>query len=670
MSKHINTKTVSLAGLIVAMGIIYGDIGTSPLYVFNAILHSSIDMFGHSGKNFILNEDLIYGGLSCIFWTITLQTTIKYVWLVLRADNNGAGGVFALFALVRRRKKWLVIPAMIGGAALLADGIITPPISITSAIEGLRELEPLRNMQQGAIVKIVLAILTAFFVVQQFGTQSIGKFFGPIMLVWFSMLGIFGFNGIAHNVGILQALSPHHAIHFLANYPHAIWLLGAVFLCTTGAEALYSDLGHCGRANIRYSWIFVKTCLLLNYFGQGAHLLKTYGNQKIDNAFLEAHGINAFFDLMPTWFIIPAVIIATLAAIIASQAMISGSFTLISEALRLNLWPKMKLNFPTDSQGQLYIPGLNWLMYAGCLFVVFYFQSSSAMEAAYGLAIITTMISTTILFSNFLVLKRVSKKWILLFLFGYLIIESAFLIANIKKFPDGGYATFLIAGLIFGVMYIWYYARKIKNRYVEFVKLDEYLPMIQDLSTDNSVSNYATHLVYMTSANNYRDIEHKIIYSILFQKPKRANIYWFVHVDIKDEPFLKEYHVKEIIPNEIIRVEFRLGFRVEQKINTMFKDVVDEMVKNKEVNIDSRYASLNKRKVPGDFRFIVMEKFLSNDNELKPKEKLIMNLYFLIKRFSLSEEKSFGLDPSNVIVEQIPLVVSPVQDGKLIRVFD
>lgn len=657
-SHKLDNNKVTAAGLLIAMGIIYGDIGTSPLYVFNAISH---------GRGISL--ELIYGSLSCIIWTLTLQTTVKYVWLVLRADNNGAGGTFALYALVRRRRKWLVIPAMIGGASLLADGIITPPISITSAIEGLRELPALHGIEQSTIMGIVLVILTLFFIIQQFGTSSIGSFFGPVMGVWFTMLGVFGFVSIVGDFTILNALNPMYALQFLANYPGALWLLGAVFLCTTGAEALYSDLGHCGRKNIRYSWIYVKTCLLLNYFGQGAKLLENYDGQEMTEAFIEANGVNAFYDLMPQWFIIPGVIIATLAAIIASQAMISGSFTLISEATRLNLWPKMKIKFPTDSMGQLYIPGLNWMMYVGCVLVILYFQSSSKMEAAYGLAIITTMISTTLLFANYLVIKRKNRNWIYLFLLVYLVIEGGFLIANIKKFPEGGFATFIIAGLLFIVMFVWYKARKIKNRYVEFARLDDYLPIIQDLSTDSSVSKYATHLVYLTSADNYREIEHKIIYSILYQKPKRANIYWFVHVDIQDDPYTREYVVNEIIPNEVIRIDFRLGFRVEQKINLMFREVVDDMVKNKEVNIISNHPSLSNRKVPGDFRFIVMEKFLSHNNDLPNSEKGIMSLYFLLKRFSLSEEKSFGLDPSNVVVEPIPLVVSPVENLHLKRVY-
>lgn len=639
------------------MGIIYGDIGTSPLYVFNAII-----------KGRTIDDGLIIGSLSCIFWTITLQTTLKYVWLVLRADNKGEGGIFSLFALVRRRKKWLVVPAMIGGASLLADGIITPPISITSAIEGLRKLEPMHEMPQGTIVTIVLVIISLFFFMQQFGTASIGRLFGPIMFVWFTMLGILGVMNLHFDYSVFKAINPVYAIELLSKYPGGFWLLGAVFLCTTGAEALYSDLGHCGRPNIRMSWIYVKTVLLLNYFGQGAYLLSHHKGNMMSLTMIESGQVNAFFDIMPQWFIIPGVMIATMAAIIASQAMISGSFTLISEATRLNLWPKMKINYPTEAKGQLFIPGMNLFMYFGCVLVVIYFQSSSNMEAAYGLAIIMTMLMSTILFANYLVLKRTQPIWIYLFLGVYLIIEVSFLLANVVKFTHGGYATFFVAGLMFSIMFVWFKSRKIKNRYVEFVKMDEYIHMLQDLSNDLSIPKYSTHLVYLTSANNPHEIEHKIIYSILNKKPKRADIYWFVHVDVLDEPYRTDYVVDAIIPNEIIRVEFRLGFREEHRINLMFRKVVEDMVKNKEVNITSRYTSLQRNKVAGDWQFIVMEKFLSHDNDLPLFERVIMKLYFLLKKFSLSEEKGFGLDSSFVTVEKFPLVVSPVSTLNLRRI--
>jgi len=654
LGKH-NFNKVTAAGLLIALGIIYGDIGTSPLYVFSAIIN---------GKE--INELLIVGGLSCIIWTLTLQTTLKYVILTLQADNKGEGGIFSLYTLVRRQKKWLVIPAMLGGAALLADGMITPPISITSAIEGLRNIPVLSDIYDNTIVIIVLAILAVLFFMQQFGTNSIGKMFGPVMSVWFLMLAILGLSHISNEVTVFKAFNPFYAIKLLTIYPSGLWILGAVSLCTTGAEALYSDLGHCGRGNIRISWIFVKSCLILNYLGQGAWLL----NQK---GMVFTNGVNMknpFYAIMPDWFLLWGIVIATAAAIIASQALISGSFTLISEAIRLNLWPRMKIKYPTEAKGQLYIPGINTLLFFGCCVIVLYFRSSGAMEAAYGLAITLCMLATTILFSNFLVSKRVTPALIWLFLIVYIGIEISFLIANLNKFPHGGFVTLIIGGGLFTVMYVWYRARKIKNRYVEFVRVEEYIPKIEELSNDSSVPKYATHLVYLTSANNPKEIEHKIMYSILRGKPKRADIYWFVHVHTLDDPYTSEYSVEHIIPNDIIRVEFKLGFRIQPRLNLMFKKVVEDLVANREVNITSRYESQQKNNMVGDFQFIVMEKFLSQDNELPIVEHIIMRLYFWIKELSVSEERSFGLEQSNVAVEKFPLVVAPVSKLKLNRVWD
>lgn len=655
MNKNFNKATS--AGFIIALGIIFGDIGTSPLYVLNEIIAEKA-----------ITEQLIIGSLSCIIWTLTLQTTVKYVILTLKADNKGEGGIFSLYALVRRRKKWLVIPAMIGGAALLADGIITPPITVTSAIEGLRQLPALRDIEQRTIITIVISIITLLFLVQQFGTASIGKFFGPMMSLWFTMLAILGAAHLMDDLSVFKAFNPYYAFDLLATYPKGFWLLGAVFLCTTGAEALYSDLGHCGKGNIRISWIFVKTCLILNYLGQGAWLMANYKDQIIPHE-LMATGFNPFIGIMPQWFKLAGIVISTLAAIIASQALISGSFTLISEAMRLNLWPKMKIQYPTEEKGQLFIPGINLLLYIGCVGIVLYFQKSANMGAAYGLAITMCMISTSILFANYLVSKRVFSAWIYIYLVVYLSIEFSFLIANLQKFLHGGYVTLIVGGGLFVVMYVWFRSRKIKNRYVEFVRLENYIPMIQELSNDKSIPKYATHLVYMTSANNHNEIEHKIIYSILNKKPKRADIYWFVHVDVLDDPYTCEYSVEHIIPNDIIRIEFRVGFRVEQRINLMFRKVVEELVKNKEVNITSRYESLEKNNIVGDFQFIVLEKYLSQDNELPILERIVMKLYFWLKEISLSEERGFGLDPSNVTVEKFPLIVAPVSKLNLVRTY-
>lgn len=647
---------VSFAGLLIALGIIYGDIGTSPLYVLNAITN---------GK--VINEHLVIGALSLIIWTLTLQTTIKYVILTLNADNRGEGGIFSLFALVRRRKRWLVIPAMIGGAALLADGMITPPISVTSAIEGLKQVPVFSHISQSTVVYIVLIILTVLFYIQQFGTASIGKLFGPIMSCWFIMLAILGIIHISDDLQVLKAFNPYYGIELLKNYPNGFYILGGVFLCTTGAEALYSDLGHCGKWNIRYSWIFVKTCLILNYLGQGAWLLHNNSGKTITDEMISA-GFNPFYGVMPAWFLYFGITIATAAAIIASQALISGSFTLISEAMRLNLWPKFRISYPTEARGQLYIPGINLLIYIGCISIVLYFRKASNMEAAYGLAITLCMIATSILFANYLVLKRRKSLFIYLYLVVFLTIECSFLFANIDKFPHGGYVAVLVGGLLFLVMYNWFKARKIKNRYIEFVKLEHYLMKIQELSNDKTVPKFATHLVFLTSADNPKEIEHKIIYSILNKKPKRADIYWFVHVDTLDDPYTAEYKVDHIIPNDIIRIDLRLGFRIQPRINVLFRKVVEDLVKNKEVNVTSRYESLEKNNVVGDFQFIVLEKYLSEDNELPLWERMMMKLHFWIKEISLSEEKGFGLDPSNVTVEKFPLIVAPVTKLSLKRV--
>lgn len=649
-----NFNKASAAGLLVALGIIYGDIGTSPLYVLSSIV----------GKREITQE-LVYGGISCVFWTLTLQTTFKYILLTLQADNRGEGGIFSLFALVRRYRKWLYLPAIIGAGTLLADGIITPPISVASAVEGLNGVSGLENLISPGntlTVGIIIGIISLLFFFQQFGTNIIGSSFGPIMLIWFLMLAVLGFSQIMQYPSILQAINPVYAYDLLAKYPRGFWLLGSVFLCTTGAEALYSDLGHCGKKNIQFSWIYVKIALLLNYFGQGAWLILR--KEKFLN------GVNPFYEIMPHWFLVFGIIIATAAAIIASQALISGSFTLISEAMRLNFWPKIKVKFPTVIRGQIYIPSINWILWIGCVAVMLYFRESSKMEAAYGFSITIAMLMTTMLMFYYM---KFIKKWspviITIILLVFLTVEISFFIANIAKIKQRWMFLIFEVGII-GVMYIWYRARKIKNRYIEFVRLEQYLPMIQELSNDNSIAKYATHLVYLTSADNPKEIEHKIIYSILNRKPKRADIYWFVHVDTQDDPYTNEYKVRAIIPNQAIRVEFKLGFRVSPRINLMFKKVVEDMVANKEVKIISRYESLQRNNMIGDFQFIVMEKFLSQDNELGFFEKLVLRIYFWIKDRSLSEERGFGLEQSNVTVEQFPLIVAPVSKLGLKRVYE
>lgn len=636
----------SPATLLVALGIIYGDIGTSPLYVLKAIV----------GVEPITSE-LVLGGLSCIFWTITLLTTFKYVTLVLQADNNGEGGTFSLYALVRRSAKWLIFPALIGGSALLADGIITPPISVSSAVEGLQILHP-----HIPTVPIVLIIILLIFSVQQFGTKKVGRSFGPVMLVWFLTIAIMGLGQVLQNPSVLLAFNPLYGYRLLFEHPEGFWLLGAVFLCTTGAEALYSDLGHCGRKNIRISWTFVKTCLLLNYAGQSAWLLQHEG------MYLDGH--NPFYLIMPRWFLVPGILIATCAAVVASQAMISGAFTLVTEAIRLYLFPKTQVVYPTELKGQVYVPAINRFMFFCCVGVVLYFQHSSNMEGAYGFAIIVTMLSTTVLFAHYLMIKRVSI-WLVLLFFGlYMTIEAGFLIALLSKFTRGGWVTFVVGTLLGLVMWCWHKGSLIKRQYTQYLNLNEYLPTLQDLSADTTVPKFCTHLVYLTGAPIPSKVESKVIYSIFQKQPKRADVYWFLHVDVLDEPYTLDYKVETLIPGRAVRIDFMLGFRVEPRISSLFRKVVEDLARNHEIDLTSRYESLRKNKIPGDFRFVVLEKTLPLETAFTPSEQFVMEFYFFLKNnFAVSEERSFGLDTSSVITEKVPLVITPLIGLELRRVY-
>jgi KUP system potassium uptake protein len=642
---HHAQDRITIGTLLITLGIIYGDIGTSPLYVMKAII----------GEESPINNLIVLGGISCVIWTLTLQTTIKYVILTLKADNNGEGGIFSLFTLVRKKGKWLVYPAMIGGAALLADGIITPPISVASAVEGLRVLN-----KDIPTIPIVIVIISIIFLFQRFGTAVVGKAFGPIMLVWFLMLATLGLGQIVLKPEILQAVNPYYAFRLLTDKPEGFWLLGAVFLCTTGAEALYSDLGHCGRGNIRLSWIFVKITLILNYMGQGAWLMLHEGTKLGKN--------NPFYEIMPQWFLVIGIGIATLAAIIASQALITGSFTLVSEAIRLNFWPKVSLNYPSDQKGQLYVPSVNFLLWAGCIGIVLYFQESSAMESAYGLAITLAMLMTTILLGYYLHLKNTPVWVIIPFISLYFVIEISFLIANLTKFAHGGFVTLIIGAVLMLVMIIWYQASKIRAKLTDYVSLSEYIEPLKLLSNDSSIPRYATNLVYLTSTANMDEIETKTIYSIFQKQPKRADVYWFVHVKSTDEPYTMEYKVDILAKEDVIKVCFNLGFRVEQRIDLFFRTVVNELVKQGEVDITNRYNSLKSLSIAGDFRFVVLKRFLSNENELSWTDRLVMDGYFILKNLSTSEEDWFGLDPSSVVVEKVPMLIRPSNEVKLKRV--
>ena len=652
-SKSTHLDRVSLGTLLVTLGIIYGDIGTSPLYVMKAIMGKAI-----------IQEEVVLGAISCVFWTLTLQTTIKYVFLTLKADNNGEGGIFSLFTLVKKLKKpWLIVPAIIGGSALLADGIITPPISISSAVEGLKIYQP-----ELATIPIVIGILVGIFFIQQFGTKTIGRFFGPMMMIWFLMLGILGFSHLIDNLSVLRALNPYYAFHLLTIHSEGYLVLGFVFLCTTGAEALYSDLGHCGIKNIRISWMFVKTMLVLSYFGQGALLIEHAGSTLMDLSPNSEQPANPFYLVMPDWFLPFGIGIATLAAVIASQALISGSFTLINEAIRLNLWPKVRVKFPTNIRGQLYIPSINFLLFIGCVFVVLHFKESGNMEAAYGLAITLCMIMTTILLGYFMVLKRVPLIIIILVEIIYLSIEVSFFISNVQKFSHGGYVTVIIAGVLAAVMTVNYLGKKIRRNYTDLVNIVDYQDILTDLSQDQTMPKYVTNLVYLTNAYNPSKIEYKAMFSIINRRPKRADNYWFVHVNVVDEPYKSEYKVVKYGAHQnILRIDFYLGFRNEQRINVLMKQVVTELMLQGEIDITTRYESLHKIDAIGDFEYVLIEKELSYDNDLPMKEKIILDLYDFLKKISLSEEKAFGLDSSAVKVERFPLIINPIEDLPLKR---
>ncbi len=640
-----NIDKVTTAGMLIALGIVFGDIGTSPLYVFSAIVGTKA-----------IDPRLALGGLSAVFWTLTFQTTLKYVIIALRADNHGEGGIFSLYALVKRYAgRWLLYPAIIGGSFLLADGIITPPISVSSAIEGLRIYEPTIPT-----IPIVIGILVLLFVAQQFGTQFIGKFFGPVMFVWFTFIAVMGAMSFVSDLSVFKAINPYYAYQMLVEYPHGFWILGAVFLCTTGAEALYSDMGHCGRANIRFSWIYVKICLLMSYAGQAAWLLHNEGKQ--------LEGVTPFYSIVPPVILPLGIAIATLAAIIASQALISGSFTLIGEAIRLNFWSRQSIIYPTDFKGQLYIPQVNWLLMAGCIFIVLYFQESKYMEAAYGLSVTLTMLMTTVLIAIYLHSKRVPTAIVALVTLLFLTIELAFLTANLEKIHEGGWVSLLVGFILVTVMWTWYKGRKLRRKLTKMEDTEEFYKTLKDLSNDQTLPQYATHLVYLTASRTPKKLEEETMRSILERTPKRADVYWFLHVETDNQPFTTSYKVETLAKEDVYFITFKFGFRIETRINYFFRLALEQMEKSGDVTTTSRHPALEKHNIPGDIRFVLLSSFLSHENELDFKDNFVMRSYYFLRRwFSLNEDEAYGLDSSNVMIEKVPIVVSRPDEFTLTR---
>lgn len=627
---------VGFAGLLVTLGIVFGDIGTSPLYVMKAIVNT--------GET--LDTNYVLGALSCIIWTLTIQTTIKYVLVALNADNNGEGGILALYALLRKhRRKWIYIIAIIGAGTLLADGIITPAITVTTAIEGLRGIDP-----ELPVIPITLGIITVIFFVQRFGTEHIGRPFGVFMLLWFLLLGIVGTIGLVACPQVLKAFNPYYAICLLIESPHWFLILGAVFLCTTGAEALYSDLGHCGKRNITISWIFVKSMLILNYLGQGAWVL-SHTDMAVGNE-------NPFYAIMPQGILLFSIVMATGAAIVASQALISGSFSILSEAMNLRFWPRMRIKHPTNVKGQLFIPMVNLAMYIGVVFTVLLFRDSNHMEAAYGLAITITMLMTTQLLGFYLRMRGVSRVLTVLFVGGYCVIEGIFLAANLSKFVAGGWFTLLIGGLICFIMFVWVGAQKIRRRYMSTRRLSDYYGIISDIKADESIPKYASNLVYVNHAHKDGCVDDKLLYSIINKQPKRADHYWLINLEFVDTPDTLEYTCSTLIKDTLFSVNMRIGFRIEPRVSLYLRQVVEDLVADGELELTSSYPSLRKNKIPGDFCFIIIHRIYYPEDSRDRKQNLLMSLYALIRRIGIGEPNALGLDTSVVVVERVPLIIA------------
>jgi KUP system potassium uptake protein len=643
--KNYKLNKITLSSLIITLGIVYGDIGTSPLYVIKAI--------GHNLP--AITTSTILGGVSCVFWTLTLQTTLKYIIITLRANNKGEGGIFALFALLRKRYNWAYVIAIIGGSALLADGIITPAITVSAAVEGLRAFH-----NEIPTVLITLIILGVLFFIQQFGTSSLGKSFGPVMVIWFFVIAGFGTVQIIKLPLILKAINPYYALQLLTVYPKGFLILGAVFLATTGAEALYSDLGHCGIRNIRITWIYVKIALLLSYFGQSAWF--------INHSDAIALGKNPFFVVLPSWFIVPGILIASMAAVIASQALISGSFTLISEAMSLNFWPKMTIKYPTEIKGQIYLPAINLFLWIACSGVVLLFRESSAMEAAYGLAITITMLMTTILL--ILHLRRfISMFWVVLLAFVFFTIEGNFLYANLHKIISGGWFALILAFILFIMMYAWYNGRRIKNQLMSYVPFSKLQEILMKVSEDETIPKFATNLIYITKTTRKKEIESTLVYSLLNKQPKRADIYWFIHIETKDNPYTTEYEVTHIVPGKIIKLDIHLGFRIEPRINLLFRQVLNDLGSSGEIKTGSRYPSQESFAVSGDYRYILIDRILTADHQFNVQESLIMTISNVIRKIGISEDKALHLDASNILIEKVPLGKPDILPFPVKRIF-
>ena len=647
------SKRMSAAGLLIAIGIVYGDIGTSPLYVMKSIVAGN----GGIGN---INRDFIVGSISLVLWTVTLLTTLQTVVIALKATNHGEGGIFALYTLVRKRAKWLVLPALIGGAAILADGTLTPAVTVTTAIEGLKGLKfggSVPVSTQSMVITITVIILLVLFSIQKMGTSIIGKAFGPIMFVWFSFLGIMGLINMSGDWSILAAINPIYAIRLLFSPENkaGIFILGSIFLATTGAEALYSDVGHVGKKNIIGSWPFVFVCLSLNYFGQGVWILNNPHYVPADGG-----SLNPFFEMIPANLRLAAIILATVAAVIASQALITGSFTLVAEASGLKFLPRMNINYPSTEKGQIYIPSINKGICVATIAIVLYFQTSAHMEAAYGLSITISMLMTTILLYEWLAMKKVKPIWNWIFLIFFGVLDIMFMVSSLTKFTHGGYVSLFIAGAIGFIMYVWYYGNKVRDKRESrnaYVRLDEYTDMLTNLSHDEDYPTYATNLVYMANVKYNKFIKREILYSILDKRPKRAKAYWFVTVNVTNEPFTAEYAVNTYGTKNVINIQLYLGFKKQTSVNVYIRQIVHDLIADGTIEPQPQEYTTSPGRDVGDFSFVIVNDVISPQTQLVGYEKWLVEARVRLQNLSSNPASWFGLEYADTVIERVPLIL-------------
>ena len=658
------SKRMSAAGLLIAIGIVYGDIGTSPLYVMKSIVEGN----GGIGN---VNRDFIVGSISLVLWTVTLLTTVQTVLIALKATNHGEGGIFALYTLVRKRAKWLVLPALIGGAAILADGTLTPAVTVTTAIEGLKGLKFGGNVPvstQEMVIVITVVILLVLFSIQKMGTSIIGKAFGPIMFIWFTFLGVMGVINMAGDWTIIQAINPVYAIKLLFSpYNKAgIFILGSIFLATTGAEALYSDVGHVGKKNIIGSWPFVFVCLSLNYFGQGVWILNNPHFQLADGGVL-----NPFYEMIPINIRLFAIILATIAAVIASQALITGSFTLVAEASGLKFLPRMNINYPSTEKGQIYIPSINKGICVATIAIVLYFQTSAHMEAAYGLSITISMLATTILLYEWLAMKKINPIWNWIFLIFFGVLDIMFMISSLTKFTHGGYVSLFIAGVIGFIMYVWYYGNKVRDKRESrnaYVRLDEYTDMLTNLSHDEDYPTYATNLVYMANVKYNKFVKREILYSILDKRPKRAKAYWFVTVNVTNEPFTAEYAVNTYGTKNVINIQLYLGFKKQTSVNVYIRQIVHDLIADGTNEPQPQKYTTTPGRDVGDFSFVIVNDVISPQTQLVGYEKWLVEARVRLQNLSSNPASWFGLEYADTVIERVPLILGKPNPSYIKRI--